>query len=199
MTRARINLRYRPQIRRLDGVSPAVTAYTAFGSRHDSRRDTVFVDFPYRSVADFTGALDTNQNPLLLQTRARELYEATRSRGLLSLIRSRFGHKACLLRRYPGIAAGDSYDGGTQTVPIEAIIGSEGRCSDFDRQFHPTQRHTVERWVRIATARMCDRTLPPVDLIKLGDEYYVRDGHHRISVARALGEHFVDARVTVCR
>ncbi len=49
--------------------------------------------------------------------------------------------------------------------------------------------------MRIAIARLTGETLPPVDLVKVGDFYFVRDGHHRISVARALGQQFVDAIV----
>ncbi len=158
----------------------------------------MFVDFPYKSTTDYTSALATSLNPLELQARARDLYEVSRNKGLLSQVKACFGHKSCMLRRYAGSAAGNSYDAGVQAVAIDAIIGSEGRCSDFDREFHPMKRHTVERWVSIAIARMCDYNLPPVDLLKVGEEYYVRDGHHRISVARALGDLFVDARVMVC-
>ena len=49
----------------------------------------------------------------------------------------------------------------------------------------------------VAGAQLQDVPLPPVDLIQVGDRYFVRDGHHRISVARTLGQHFVEAEVTV--
>ena len=52
-----------------------------------------------------------------------------------------------------------------------------------------------ERWVSIATLRLSDRGLPAVILLQVGEEYFVRDGHHRISVARALGEAFIEAHV----
>jgi hypothetical protein len=83
------------------------------------------------------------------------------------------------------------------TVPIAQICGSESRAGDFDRDFNPLNRHTQERWLRIAEAREKGRGLPAVDLVQVRELYFVRDGHHRISVARALGQTDIDARVEV--
>jgi hypothetical protein len=94
-------------------------------------------------------------------------------------------------------AIGDRHAAGTQTVPIRQIGGSEGRCADFDRAFHPLNAHTEERWVSVARAYMRGLGLPPVELIQIGDAYFVRDGHHRISAAAALGQQEIDAVVTV--
>ena len=85
----------------------------------------------------------------------------------------------------------------SRTVPIQQIRGSEGRTSDFDRDFHPLQRHTQDRWLGIAVARQQGQSLPPVSLVQVGDLYFVRDGHHRLSVARALGQQEIEARVTL--
>jgi hypothetical protein len=85
---------------------------------------------------------------------------------------------------------------GLHTVPIERIRGSEGRSNDFDRDFHPLQDHCMSRWLRVAAARGRDTVLPPVVLVRVGDVYFVRDGHHRISVARALGQLDIEAEVT---
>ena len=85
----------------------------------------------------------------------------------------------------------------SRMVPIEQIRGSQERASDFDRYFYPLMNHTQERWVGIAVARQRGRTLPPVSLVQVGDLYFVLDGHHRISVARALGQEDIEARVTV--
>ncbi len=86
---------------------------------------------------------------------------------------------------------------GLHTVPIEQIRGSEGRSNDFDRSFNPLQDHCKGRWLRVARARDQDKVLPPVVLIQVGDVYFVRDGHHRISVANALGQMDIEAEVTV--
>jgi hypothetical protein len=89
------------------------------------------------------------------------------------------------------------YDG-VRTVPIDLVQGSEGRCHDFDTGFRPLQAHSRDRWVRIAMARLMRTPLPPVTLVLVGNRYFVIDGHHRISVAKALGQTEIDAEVTVC-
>jgi hypothetical protein len=85
---------------------------------------------------------------------------------------------------------------GVQTVPLDRIVGSVGRYRDFDRAFLPKKDSTARRWRSIARAHYDDVSLPPVMLYQVGDAYFVVDGHHRISVARARGLQFVDARVT---
>jgi hypothetical protein len=85
---------------------------------------------------------------------------------------------------------------GSKVVRIADIQASEDRSGDFDRSFNPLEIHTKSRWLSIAAARLNGQAMPAVELIKVGEVYAVRDGHHRISVARALGEDFIDARVT---
>jgi len=85
---------------------------------------------------------------------------------------------------------------GCQEVNITKIIGSEGRCEDFDRSFNPRKTHNKERWLNVANVQLAGIPLPPVELIQINDAYVVRDGHHRISVAKAIGNRYVDARVT---
>jgi hypothetical protein len=87
--------------------------------------------------------------------------------------------------------------GGTQIVPIRQIQGSEGRAGEFDRAFHPLQQHTELRWRGIAHAWLAGASMPPAELIQIGDIYFVRDGHHRISVAKALGQQEIEAVVTI--
>ncbi|MGD8791103.1 MAG: hypothetical protein PVF47_01015 [Anaerolineae bacterium] len=89
------------------------------------------------------------------------------------------------------------YDGGTRSVPIRQIRGSEGRSRYFDCDFNPLYDEARGRWLNIARARQQGKNLPPVVLVQVGDIYFVRDGHHRISVARALGQLYIEARVTV--
>jgi hypothetical protein len=85
---------------------------------------------------------------------------------------------------------------GTKTVKIAEIKGSENSAQDFDRKFNPLKNHNVRRWISIASAWQQGTSLPAVDLIKIGNVYIVRDGHHRISVARHMGCDAVDAHVT---
>ena len=90
----------------------------------------------------------------------------------------------------------ESHYRGISAVPIAQIRGSENRSHDFDDRFYPLQGHSEERWLNIARAMLQDQALPPVELIKVGETYYVRDGHHRISVARIFGQQAIDAIVT---
>ena len=85
---------------------------------------------------------------------------------------------------------------GNSTVRIDQIKGSEGRCQDFDQDFNPLKLRNRERWLSIARAWYQGVSLPAIELIKIKDYYIVRDGHHRISVARYMGSDFIDARVT---
>jgi hypothetical protein len=89
------------------------------------------------------------------------------------------------------------FDGGIRSVPIRQIRGSEGRSRYFDCDFNPLYDQARGRWLNIARARQEGKALPPVVLVQVGDVYFVRDGHHRISVARALGQLDIEAEVTV--
>jgi hypothetical protein len=85
---------------------------------------------------------------------------------------------------------------GSQTVRIDHIIGSEGRYGDFDRRFLPRNRTLKQRWANVSRAISSDTTLPPVELYKIDDVYFVRDGNHRVSAARDQGQEYIDAIVT---
>jgi hypothetical protein len=88
------------------------------------------------------------------------------------------------------------HSAGLQVVPLDQIMGSVGRGRDFDRRFRPTSGRSRGRWEQIAAAARRGEAFPPVDLVKVGEVYFVRDGHHRVSVARALGRPDIDAYVT---
>jgi hypothetical protein len=85
---------------------------------------------------------------------------------------------------------------GLQTIPLDSIVGSVDRSREFDRRFHPTTGRVRSRWERIATAQRRGREIPPIDVYRIGDLHFVKDGHHRVSVARALGYKDIDAYVT---
>jgi hypothetical protein len=85
---------------------------------------------------------------------------------------------------------------GLRVVPLDAIVGSVGRGHDFDRSFRPTSGRVRGRWEQIAAAMRRGQSLPPVSLQQIGELYFVEDGHHRVSVSRALGRTDIDAYVT---
>jgi hypothetical protein len=87
------------------------------------------------------------------------------------------------------------HDLGLQIVPLDAIVGTVDRGVDFDRGLRPTSARLRSRWERIAAAQRRGESLPPVSLYKIGDLYFVRDGHHRVSVAKSLGRDDIDAYV----
>lgn len=84
---------------------------------------------------------------------------------------------------------------GIQSIQIDCIVGSENRSDDFDDNFLPVKNHNAERWAKIAELMLLNVNLPAVDLIKVNDNYFVRDGHHRVSVARYFGQKQIDANV----
>jgi hypothetical protein len=94
-----------------------------------------------------------------------------------------------------GLHAQAQREGGMREVPIDQIVGSVGRYRDFDRAFLPRQVQTRDRWESVDRAHLDGTDLPPVDLYKIGDTYFVKDGNHRVSVARERGQAFIDAHV----
>lgn len=84
---------------------------------------------------------------------------------------------------------------GLKVVPIEKIVGSEGRYQDFNRTFLPRHNRLRGRWVRVNTAHHQSVILPPVTLYEVGGVYFVRDGNHRVSVGKLQGVEFIDAEV----
>ena len=84
---------------------------------------------------------------------------------------------------------------GMKVIPIDKIIGSEGRYKDFDNRFFPKSTHLKNRWHHVDEAAIKDITLPPIKVYELAGLYFVRDGNHRVSVAKARGTEFIDAEV----
>lgn len=89
-----------------------------------------------------------------------------------------------------------SRERGLQQVPLDKIVGSLGKYRDFTRAFWPKQEKLRERWKWIYVAAHSFGGLPPVELYQVGEVYFVKDGNHRLSVARELGNRLVEAYVT---
>ncbi|MDQ3728894.1 MAG: chromosome partitioning protein ParB [Actinomycetota bacterium] len=85
---------------------------------------------------------------------------------------------------------------GLRTIDLDAIVGTVDRTREFDRSFRPTSGKVKGRWQRIAEASRRGEAMPPIDVYKIGDMYFVKDGHHRVSVARQLGLEVIEAHVT---
>src|SRR5262245_29072218 len=127
-------------------------------------------------------------------------FQAARARAfwqeMLSLLRG----KSAELLSFEDIRARlrlreESYRG-LQDVPLDQIVGSVGRYKDFTSSFLPKSGQMQERWSRVYAAASSMEGLSTVELYKIGDLYFVRDGNHRVSVARQLGAKFIQAHVT---
>jgi ParB-like nuclease domain len=88
---------------------------------------------------------------------------------------------------------------GLQTIRLDSIVGTVDSTRDFDRKFRPTNGRVRERWERLALAQRRGEAIPPIDVYKVGDLYFVEDGHHRVSIALASGAKTIEAYVTEVR
>ncbi len=116
--------------------------------------------------------------------------------GLLAFLTGRSNRLQTIDTATADLLTSNGHYLGTSTIPLSQINGSESRNNDFDRSFHPLNNRTMHRWTSVARARQAGIPLPPVELIKVGENYFVRDGHHRISVAHSFGEQFIEAEIT---
>ena len=141
----------------------------------------------------------------LPEQEATKEFASARNRALLRRI-------GAFLRRHPSSnqllsldEATERLDPGRQTylcsrtVPVESIVGSEGRYAEFDDQFLPLRGSSEERWKSVYAALRSGEGLPPVSLLKVEDAYFVRDRNHWVSVARWLGVEALDAEVAELR
>ena len=87
---------------------------------------------------------------------------------------------------------------GIKTIRVDQIAGSLNRYQEFDRAFLPKDDQLASRWQSVNRAFYQDVNLPPVVLYKIGQVYFVVDGHHRVSVAHEQGQEFIDAEVREC-
>jgi hypothetical protein len=134
--------------------------------------------------------------------RALQDFDAARGRAFRRSLRTILTGRAQRLRSIePSLRAagleGRSF-GGEKEIPVDRIAGSAApdfKSGDFDPGFLPINRRMRERWTRIYQAMVEGDELPPIDVYKVDDLYYVIDGHHRVSVARNLGRPTLNARV----
>src|ERR1022692_1900773 len=85
---------------------------------------------------------------------------------------------------------------GLQTIRCDSIVGTVDSRRDFDRHFRPTSSRVRERWERLALAQRRGESIPPIDVYRVGGLHFVKDGHHRVSIAIATGLATIDAYVT---
>lgn len=88
---------------------------------------------------------------------------------------------------------------GLRTIRLDTVVGTVDSRRDFDRRFRPTSARVRGRWERLALAQRRGESIPPIDVYRVGNLHFVKDGHHRVSVALASGQTTIDAYVTEVR
>jgi hypothetical protein len=136
----------------------------------------------------------------VLRQNALGRFNAARRSATIEQLKQRLFGRACRLLNLSAIPCSQvrgRHYGGIQSVNVSQICGSMDRSTDFDHHFNPCGDRLRDRWLSVAMARSLDIPLPLINLVQVGDRYFVEDGHHRISVARAMGEVAIDAEITV--
>ena len=133
---------------------------------------------------------------------ANQFHRARRQAAIESLLARLSGQSADLLsydQVVDQLGISGQWPGGMREIPIKAIVGSVGRYQDFTRTFLPRLESDEDRWVTVGAAAPAVGDLPPIDVYKIGDNYFVLDGNHRVSIARQQGLSHIDAYVTEVR
>ncbi|MGD1818030.1 MAG: transcriptional regulator [Pleomorphochaeta sp.] len=136
---------------------------------------------------------------LNINTQAEENFEKAKNRARIQVLLSKLKwENSDLLSLYDVTELikprSQSYLG-IKSILIKDIIGSEGRYRDFSKAFYPKKELLKERWKSIDKAHLQFIDLPAISVYKLGQWYFVRDGNHRVSVAKSQGAQFIDAEV----
>lgn len=129
---------------------------------------------------------------------AERLYEAVNHCGWVHQLVGLLTRHRQSLPVLGDVANRQAVDRGREKVPVERIVGTaqSSRSGEFDSQFCPLVPHLKQRWLSVAVRFQAGHSLPPVDLVLVDGCYFVVDGHHRVSVSRALRLDSVDAYVT---
>lgn len=128
-------------------------------------------------------------------------FQAARQRAALEGVIARVSGRSNDLLSYDDVARRlklrAQVERGIKTIPVDAIVGSVGRCTEFTRTFLPRNLNDQERWARVKSVFMDPEgaSLPPIEVYQVGDVYFVLDGNHRVSIARQEGVEFIDAHV----
>jgi hypothetical protein len=137
----------------------------------------------------------------LPQTDAQFDFNRQRRRRAVSRLASRLRRgDVDVILPYEEVVAALGYRGerslGLQVIDLDTIVGTLDRGREFDRSFRPTSGRVRRRWEGIATAQRKGKAMPPIDVYRIGEVHFVKDGHHRVSVARAMGLDQIEAYVT---
>ncbi len=137
-----------------------------------------------------------------ISEKARADFQRARFKAFINRLRGTLSGQPSMLLSYDDIKGklhiGGPIYRGVQTVRVDQIAGSLNRYHEFDRVFLPASDKLAERWQSVNRAFYQEISLPPVVLYKVGQVYFVVDGHHRVSVAREQGQLYIEAEVREC-
>jgi nucleotide-binding universal stress UspA family protein len=142
--------------------------------------------------------MDINESTY--STALRDFEDARRQASMQDVL-ARLTGKSNELLSYEDVAQklklSTSSERGVHEIPLDAIVGSVGRYTDFTRTFLPLKSEDRERWARVKTAidAPSGAGLPPIDVYKVGEVYFVLDGNHRVSIARSEGSRHIEAHI----
>ncbi|MDX9851049.1 MAG: universal stress protein [Anaerolineaceae bacterium] len=128
-----------------------------------------------------------------------DFHSAHRKASLKSAISQLTGEKIDLLsydQVLKSLRLKGQVERGMKEIPLDKIIGSVGRYSDFTRDFLPRKESDSQRWASVKMATESMLGVPPIEVYKVGDYYFVRDGNHRVSIARSNGQRYIEAYIT---
>ena len=131
---------------------------------------------------------------------ARDDFRRARRKGVLRDVLNRITGRASDLLPFEEVRqrlrVGEGTAQGLQRIPLDSIVGSVGRYTDFTRDFLPRSQTSIGRWVRLKTRFINIQDMPPIQVYKVGEVYFVLDGNHRVSIARARNAAHIRAYVT---
>lgn len=153
----------------------------------------MFANSAFSGVPSDSSSSQVNQVSRLFWIR----YTQARLHAHLAAVRGHQTGLRSLARALRDVSIESRHYVGVRLVALDAIRGSESRSGEFDVAFRPLQQRLYWRWSSVAAAWLAGVVFAPVVLIQVGDDYFVRDGHHRISIAWAMGQRYIDAEVTV--
>jgi nucleotide-binding universal stress UspA family protein len=150
-----------------------------------------------------TNPIPTESGNIMKFKDAQEDFHEARRKAALQAILARITGKSRTLLSYDEVRARlggmESSVKELQDIPLDAIIGTVSRYSDFSRSLLPLNESDSERWARVRVAAENMIGLPPIDVYQIGEAYFILDGHHRASVARELGATHIQAYVRKVR
>lgn len=141
----------------------------------------------------------TNENSFNYRTAVHDFHRARQQAAMRQLMARLTGKSADLLS-YDDVEESlqvlGTEEHGVIEIELDKIVGSVGRYRDFTRDFLPKHDSNIERWTRVKAAIMDMRGMPPIEVYQVGEAFFVKDGNHRVSVARQLGTETISAYVT---